>query len=480
MEHLDVVIVGAGLSGIGAGYHIGARTPGKRYAILEGRATSGGTWDLFRYPGLRSDSDMFTLGYAFRPWTGGNAITDGASILAYVRETAREHGIDEHIRYDHRVRAATWSTKDARWTLDVQVGGETRRLSCSFLYLCSGYYDYDKGHTPDLPGRDAFSGTVIHPQHWPADLDYTDKRIVVLGSGATAVTLVPALAEKAAHVTMLQRSPSYVLTLPARDTLADRIRALLPATLAYKIVRAKNVLLSQLFYQLSRRAPALAKKVLRAGAVRALPVGYDVDRHFAPRYDPWDQRLCIVPDGDLFRAISSGRASVVTDEIRTLVRGGIELASGEHLAADILVTATGLSLLAFGGIELDVDGAALDLARTYAYKGVMLGNVPNLAFCVGYTNASWTLRADLSSSFVAAVLAYMDARGRTKCVPEVDASSMTPQPILDLTSGYVRRGVDRFPKQGTEAPWTVRQNYVLDLLDSKLGEIEDGTLRFSD
>ncbi len=480
MEHLDVIIVGAGLSGIGAAYHIGSRCPDKRYAILEGRKTSGGTWDLFRYPGLRSDSDMFTLGYAFRPWTGEKAIADGASILSYVRDTAREHGIDQHIRYEHRVLRAAWSTTYARWTLDVQVRGETTRLSCSFLYLCSGYYDYERGHTPELPGRDAFSGRVIHPQHWPDDLDVTGKRVVVLGSGATAVTLVPALAAQAAHVTMLQRSPTYVMALPARDAVADRVRALFPASFAHKLVRAKNVLVAQLFYQLSRRAPAIAKRLIRAGVVSALPGGYDVDTHFSPRYDPWDQRVCFVPDGDLFRAISSGRASVVTDRVRTLVPDGIVLESGALLPADILVTATGLELLALGGVELAVDGAAVDLPSTYTYKGVMLGNVPNLAFCVGYTNASWTLRADLSSGFVASVLAYMQSHGRTRCVPELDARSMTPKPILDLTSGYVRRSVDRFPKQGSDAPWTLRQNYVLDLLGMKLGEIEDGTLRFSD
>ena len=479
MEHIDVVIVGAGLSGIGAAYHLQTRCPGKRYAILEGRKASGGTWDLFRYPGLRSDSDMFTLGYTFRPWKEANAIADGASILKYVRDTAREHGIDEHIRYEHRVLSASWSTERARWTLDVTVGGERQQLSCAFLYVCSGYYDYDEGHTPDLPGLEDFAGQVIHPQHWPEGLDYAGKRVVVLGSGATAVTLVPELAEQAAHVTMLQRSPTYVVTLPSKDRVADRLRALLPASLAHTIVRAKNVLAAQLFFQLSRRAPSLAKKIIRAGVVSALPAGYDVDKHFAPRYDPWDQRVCFVPDADLFRSISSGRASIVTDRVRTLVRDGIVLESGEMLAAEILVTATGLRLLAFGGIAITVDDVAVDLSKTYAYKGVMLGNVPNLAFCVGYTNASWTLRADLSSAYVAALIGHMDRRHARQVTPEVDAASMSPQPILDLTSGYVSRGVERFPKQGAGAPWTLRQNYVLDMLAMKLGELEDGTLRFS-
>ncbi|MEO6954341.1 MAG: NAD(P)/FAD-dependent oxidoreductase [Polyangia bacterium] len=480
MEHLDVVIVGAGLSGIGAAVHLQGRCPSKRYAILEGRKASGGTWDLFRYPGLRSDSDMFTLGYAFRPWQGEKAIADGPSILAYVRDTAREHRVEEHIRYEHRVLSASWSSTTARWTVEVRANDAEQELSCSFLYICSGYYDYDKGHTPELPGRERFAGQVIHPQHWPEDLDYAGKRIVVLGSGATAVTLVPTLAEKAAHVTMLQRSPTYVVTLPSKDRVADRVRSILPASLAHKLVRAKNVLVAQLFFQVSRRAPKLAKKMIRAGVVKELPAGYDVDRHFAPRYDPWDQRVCFVPDSDLFRAISAGRASIVTDRVRTLVEDGIELESGEKLPADILVTATGLELLALGGIALVVDGAEVDLAKTYTYKGVMLGNVPNLAFCVGYTNASWTLRADLSSGFVASLIAHMERRAFRQVRPAVDAGSMMPQPILDLSSGYVRRSVDRFPKQGTAAPWTLRQNYVLDMLAMKLGELEDGTLRFSE
>jgi monooxygenase len=481
VEHFDVLIVGAGLSGIGAGYHLQTALPGKRYAILEGRGDLGGTWDLFRYPGIRSDSDMFTLGYSFRPWKQAKAIADGPAIREYVCETAREFGIDRHIRYHQRVRAASWSSEDARWTVEVEVGenAEPARYTCDFLYLCSGYYKYESGYTPSFPGRDEFEGRLVHPQQWPEDLDYRGKRVVVIGSGATAVTLVPAMAADAAHVTMLQRSPTYIVSLPAEDPIANAIRQILPERFANSVARWKNVTFGMLFYQLCRRRPELAKRMIRSGIARELPPDFDIDKHFGPHYDPWDQRLCLVPDADLFHALKSGRASVVTDRIRTFTKKGILLESGEELAADIIVTATGLELLSCGGIRLGVDGKAVDLGRTYIYKGLLLGNVPNFALCVGYTNASWTLRAELSSKYVCRLIEYMDRHGHRQCVPRPDESSLEPQPLLGLMSGYVHRAVEHLPKQGSKAPWKLRQNYVLDRLGMTFGAVNDETMEFS-
>jgi monooxygenase len=478
-EHLDVLIVGAGLSGVGAAWHLQERCPGKSYAILEARGDLGGTWDLFRYPGIRSDSDMHTLGYRFKPWTQAKTITDGSSILEYVRKTARDHGIDERIRFHHRVFSAEWSSAEARWTVEAERTdcGEKVQLTCDFLWTCSGYYRYDEGYTPEFEGVDRFGGPVVHPQHWPEDLDYSGKRVVVIGSGATAVTLVPAMAETAAHVTMLQRSPTYIASLPAHDRLAERLRRRLPDRVAYSIVRWKNVLIQSLFYQLSRRRPELIKRFIRRGVERSLPPGYDVDKHFKPRYNPWDQRMCLVPDGDLFSAISSGEASVLTDRIAGFNEDGIELESGEDLEADVIVTATGLNLLFLGGIQLSVDGEAVDVPKTMAYKGMMLSGVPNMAFTVGYTNASWTLKADLTSEYVCRLLGHMDTRGYKRCVPEVDLS-VTEQPLLDFTSGYVQRSLDHFPKQGSEEPWKLRQNYIIDLRTIRRGAIEDGAMRF--
>ncbi|WP_437923185.1 NAD(P)/FAD-dependent oxidoreductase [Sorangium sp. So ce291] len=481
IEHFDVLIIGAGLSGIAAGYHLQARCPGKRYAILEARSAIGGTWDLFRYPGIRSDSDMFTLGYSFRPWKEAKAIADGPSIREYVRDTAREYGIDRHIRFEHRVRSVAWSSEHARWTVEVDVGaGEERvRYSCSFLYICSGYYSYESGYTPSFPGREDFHGQVIHPQAWPQDLDYRGKRVVIIGSGATAVTLVPAMAADAAHVTMLQRSPSYIASLPAEDPIANAIREHLPERIAHRVARWKNVGISLLMYQLCQRAPGLARRMLRSGVARHLPPEFDIDTHFNPRYDPWDQRLCLVPDADLFRALKEGRASVVTDRIRTFTKDGILLESGKELQADIIVTATGLQLLLCGGIRISVDGDAVDASRTFIYKGLMLGGVPNFALCFGYTNASWTLRAELASTYVCRLLNHMDRHGYRQCVPRPDESILEARPLLGLTSGYVQRSMDHLPKQGSKAPWYFRQNYVLDLLAMKLGPVDDGTMVFS-
>ncbi|EYF08247.1 flavin-containing monooxygenase [Chondromyces apiculatus] len=486
LEHLDVLIVGAGLSGIGAACHLQAKSPGKTYAILEARDAIGGTWDLFRYPGIRSDSDMYTLGYTFRPWEEAKAIADGPSIRSYIRETARDHGVDEKVRFGHRVGRADWSSADARWTVEVTRtgadagpdGGETLRLTCSFLFMCSGYYRYDEGYSPRFEGSERFRGQVVHPQHWPEDLDYAGKRVVVIGSGATAVTLVPAMAERAAHVTMLQRSPTYIFSLPSRDALADKLRGALPAKVAYPIVRWKNVLLSTLTYQLSRRSPGTMKSLIRKGLQRALPPDYDIDTHFKPTYDPWDQRLCIVPDGDLFEAVKSGKASVATGKIETFTETGIKLASGEELAADIIITATGLNLLVFGGLTLSVDGRPIDYPKTVSYKGTMLCGVPNFAYTLGYTNASWTLKADLVSGYVCRLLNYMDAHGYQQCTPLAPDPSVPTGAFLDLQSGYVQRSLDALPKQGAVAPWRLHQNYARDVLLFKYGPIDE-SMEFS-
>jgi monooxygenase len=478
-EHVDVLIVGAGLSGIGAAHHIQTSFPAKTYTILEARDAIGGTWDLFRYPGVRSDSDMHTLGYRFRPWAKARAIADGPSILSYVRDTAAEAGIDKHIRFNHRVTRAAWSSADARWTVQAAHGTGTTSITCGFLLMCSGYYRYDEGHMPPLPGIGEFRGRVVHPQHWPTDLDYAGKRVVVIGSGATAVTLVPAMAETAAHVTMLQRSPTYVLTLPAEDPIASRLRALLGTRRAYAITRWKNVLTATLIYQLSRRHPQMIRNWIRKLTISQLPAGYDVDTHFNPAYNPWDQRLCLVPDGDLFKAIRDQRASVVTDRIATFTARGLVLESGAELVADIVVTATGLQLLPLGGTQLVVDDRAIRLPETMAYKGMMLSGVPNFAFTIGYTNASWTLKADLVSEFVCRLLAHMDSRGYGTCVPVNDDPSVTGQPLLDFSAGYVLRSIDQFPRAGSRAPWRLGMSYVHDVVTLRHGKISDGAMRFS-
>ncbi|MEU4474555.1 NAD(P)/FAD-dependent oxidoreductase [Micromonospora sp. NPDC023888] len=479
-EHVDVLIIGAGLSGIGAACHLRRDCPDKTYAVLEARDAVGGTWDLFRYPGIRSDSDMFTLGYSFKPWTDPKAIADGATIREYVRETAREYDVQRHIRFRHRVVRADWDSGTARWTVHAQRTdtAESVVLTCSFLFACTGYYRYDEGYTPALPGVDAYAGRLAHPQHWPDDLDHTGRRVVVIGSGATAVTLVPAMAQRAAHVTMLQRSPTYVLALPSRDRLADALRRWLPATAAYPVVRWKNVLLSTVTFQLSRRAPGLVKRSLRRAATGRLPAGYDVDRHFSPRYDPWDQRLCVAPDGDLFTAVREGRASVVTDTIDTFTARGVRLTSGAEVPADIVVTATGLNLLALGGLTVRVDGTEVDLASTVAYKGMMVSGVPNFALTLGYTNASWTLKADLVAGYVCRLLRHLDRTGQQVVTPLPPADDGRV-PLIDLRSSYVLRSVGALPRQGVRAPWRLHQNYARDVLLMRYGRLTDEGVRFS-
>jgi monooxygenase len=464
-EHVDVLILGAGLSGIGAACHLQERCPQKTFAILEAREAIGGTWDLFRYPGIRSDSDMFTLGYSFRPWLAEKSIADGGSILDYIRETARDHGIESHIRFGRRAVSAEWSSEQARWTVQVQRAGaaEATRLTCDFLYACTGYYRYDEGYTPDYQGLERFGGRFVHPQHWPEELDCEGKRVVVIGSGATAMTLVPALANEGAQVTMLQRSPSYVISLPARDPIADQLRRHLPPRIAYAIVRWKNVLLTMLSFNLCRRAPRLMRRVLQRFVQRQLPRDFDVDTHFKPRYSPWDQRLCLVPDGDLFQAINDGGASVVTGKIETFTERGVQLEGGDELNADVIVTATGLNLQMLGGMQLSIDGEPIELADTVAYKGMMLCGVPNMALTLGYTNASWTLKADLVARYVCRTLNHMDAEGAAICIPQAPDASLPTDPILDLKSGYVTRSLDALPRQGSSAPWRLHQNYVRDV-----------------
>jgi monooxygenase len=481
LEHLDVLVVGAGLSGIGAGCHLQTKCPDRSYAILEARDRLGGTWDLFRYPGVRSDSDMHTLGYSFRPWDEAKAIAEGPAILSYVQDTAARYGVLDKIRANHRVAAAEWSSEQTRWTVTVERidTGETIRLTCTFLLTCSGYYRYDQGYTPDFAGTERFPGPIIHPQQWPEDLEYAGKRVVVIGSGATAVTIVPAMAQTAAHVTMLQRSPSYIVTLPAEDPLAKLARRLLPPMAAYQVVRWKNVGLMILSYQLSRRWPRLMKSVIRKGVQRRLPRGYDVDTHFRPNYNPWDQRLCVVPDGDLFTAIRQGQASVVTDEIETFTERGLRLRGGQELEADVVVTATGLQLQALGGVSLSVDGREVELSDTLVYKGMMLSGVPNLALAIGYTNASWTLKADLTCEYVCRLLNHMRKHGYDACVPVDEDPGVLREPMFNLASGYVLRSVEDFPSQGSKRPWRMHQNYALDVLDFRRGAVEDGVMRFS-
>jgi monooxygenase len=462
--HVDVLIVGAGLSGIGAACHLRTEAPGTTYAIVEARGSSGGTWDLFRFPGVRSDSDMFTLGYPFRPWNQDRAIVGGGEILSYLRDTAAAYGVDREIRYHSRVVRADWSGEQARWTVTVEnsLTAARSQWTCGFLYLCSGYYRYDQGYTPAWPGREEFAGAVVHPQDWPAGLEVAGRRVVVIGSGATAVTLVPALAEAGAEVTMLQRSPSYVLALPAHDPIAAVLRRVLPERRAYAAVRWKNARIATAIYHLCQAYPARARAVLRRGVLKRLPAGFDVDKHFNPAYEPWDQRMCLVPDDDFFRAIRSGRAGVVTDHIEAFTPGGLRLRSGAQLDADVIVTATGLNLLPLGGIDLTVDGEPVRVREHVAYKGMMLEGVPNMAFAIGYTNASWTLKVDLVSAYVTRLLRFMADRGYAVITPRLPSEPMATSSFINMTSGYFERSRDSLPLQGDRAPWRLQQHYFRD------------------
>jgi cation diffusion facilitator CzcD-associated flavoprotein CzcO len=476
-EHFDVVVVGAGISGIGAGYHLQANSPDRSYVILEGRERLGGTWDLFRYPGIRSDSDMYTLGFSFRPWTDAKAIADGPAILRYLDDTAREHGVDRHIRYRHRVKSAAWSSEDALWTVVAEREEGEVTFTCGFLFMATGYYNYTRGYTPDFPGVADFAGRIVHPQFWTDDVAYAGKRIVVIGSGATAVTLVPELARQAAHVTMLQRSPTYIVARPSEDKIANWLRSKLPAKAAYGLTRWKNVLLQQYFYRVARKRPEKAKQAIIDMVRDELGPDYDVGTHFTPSYNPWDQRLCLVPDADLFASIREGKASVVTDTIDRFTRSGIRLASGGELEADLIVTATGLEIQLLSGMPVTVDGKLFEPAKHMTYKGMMFSDVPNFAISFGYTNASWTLKADLTANYMTRLLNAMRKRGVRQVTPRLK-EPVEEMPFLDFTSGYVQRAAAHLPRQGTRKPWRVHQNYTLDVMALKFGGI-DQEMEFS-
>jgi monooxygenase len=476
-EHVDVLIIGAGLSGIGAAAHLTRELPGTSYVVLEARAASGGTWDLFRYPGIRSDSDMYTMGYRFKPWLDQESLAPGQRILDYVRETAAEYDVERHIRYDHRVTSASWSSDDARWTVEAEHDGEPVTFTAGFVWSCRGYYDYEHGHEPEFAGAADFAGPIVHPQHWPDELEWAGKRVVVIGSGATAVTLVPTLARDAAHVTMLQRSPSYVMSLARRDPIALRIRRWLPAGAAHRLVRWKNIATTAAFYRLSRARPALVRRLIRKQNLAQLPEGYDVDTHFAPAYDPWDQRVCFVPDGDLFKAVRRGTAEVVTSTIERFDETGVVLTGGRHLDADLIITATGLRLSPFGGITLVVDGTTVDPAEEMTYRALMLTGVPNFVFTVGYTNASWTLKVDLVAEFCCRLLAHLSEHGYRSVVPVRDPS-VPALAFMDFTSGYVLRALDQLPRQGDREPWRLRQSYLHDRRTIRNASLDDGVLAF--
>jgi monooxygenase len=478
-EHLDVVIVGAGIAGVSAAWHLQERCPSKSYAVLEKRATVGGTWDLFRYPGIRSDSDMHTLGFRFQPWTNDQSIADGNLILDYVKSTATTYGIDKHIRFDQQVTGADWSSTERRWTVRVRTGGAEHTISCSFLFLCTGYYNYEQGYAPEFAGADNFKGPIIHPQHWPEDLDYAGKNVVVIGSGATAVTLIPALSDSGAkHVVMLQRSPTYIVSQPDHDFLVRRL-TWLPAEKSYAVIRWRNVALQSSLYRLCQRYPKLMRKVLTRLVKGQLPRGYDVEKHFGPSYNPWDQRLCVVPNGNLFRTIRDGKTEVVTDTIERFTATGVELTSGRELPADIIITATGLNLQLFGGAAVTFDGQPVDFPTKMAYKGMMLSGLPNVVYTVGYTNASWTLKADLVSEFVCRLLNYMDANGFDTVVPEHPGSAVDERPFMEFSPGYVARAIDELPKQGSRTPWRLNQSYVRDVRLIRRGKVADEGLRFA-
>lgn len=481
VEHVDVLIVGAGISGICTAYYLQTRCPHKTFALLEGREAIGGTWDLFQYPGVRSDSDMHTLGYSFRPWQDAKIIADGPSILQYVRETASAFGIDRQIRFNHRVRRASWSSPEARWTVEAVRGPDQEVVSftCNFLCMCTGYYDYDQGYTPTWPGVEQFTGQVIHPQQWPRDLDYTGKQVLVIGSGATAVTLVPAMAEQAAHVTMLQRSPTYIVARPSSVAGTRGIRQFLPRRLASHLARWQSILFGIYFYNLTRRRPEATKQALLHLVRQQLGEEYDIATHFAPAYNPWDQRLCLAPDGDFFAAIRAGKVSIVTDLIETFTERGIKLRSGDELVADIIVTATGLTMRIMSGVQLVVDGMPVDLARTFIYKGTMYHDIPNLASAFGYVNASWTLKCELIAQYVCRLLNYMDRHAYTQCTPRLRDTPDAAEPMMGLTSGYMQRARDTLPRQSSRNPWKMHQNYLRDVMGLRFSAVSDGTMEFT-
>lgn len=476
-SHFDVIIIGAGLSGIGTACRLQIADPGRTYAILEARSTLGGTWDLFRFPGVRSDSDMETLGFPFRPWRGASSLATGEEIRAYLADTASAVGIDKHIRYGHQVVAADWSRDRASWTVRVAEGRDEHELSCDFLVASTGYFDYEQAHAPDWPRQETFDGTIVHPQFWPEGLDHAGRRIIVIGSGATAVTLVPALADKAAHVTMLQRSPSYVVAWPRYDRFGRRVRRLLPGRAADWLIRSKNISFNSLAYAFARRRPDTTRRIIRAGVRRQLGSGYEVDRHFRPRYAPWDQRLCLAADGDLFAVLRSGKASIVTDEISHFTPDGLVLASGEMLAADLIVTATGLSMKLFGGVRLKVDGQAVDVAERLIYRGMMIEGVPNFAFSFGYTTTSWTLKSDLTARFVVRLLRRIPRAGRMIVTPRPAAPEVPREPFLAVETGYVRRAIHLLPRRGP-APWLAAANYLMDVRAMLGRRLDDGVLQF--
>jgi cation diffusion facilitator CzcD-associated flavoprotein CzcO len=480
-EHVEVLIVGAGISGVAAACHLTRDLPSRTYHLLERREGLGGTWDLFRFPGVRSDSDIHTFGFNFRPWSGTRVLADGASIRNYVSSTAAEYGVPRHISFGRTVVRASWSSAETRWRVEAvdEASGATEVWTCAFLIMCTGYYDYDHGYRPEFAGENDFAGTIVHPQHWPADLDYRGKRVVVIGSGATAVTLVPAMAEDAAHVTMLQRSPSYIVSVPARDKISEGLRRVLPESIVYRLIRTRNIAIQRAIYAFAQRRPALARKLLTADARRRL--GDDADlSHFTPRYDPWDQRLCIVPDGDLFAAVRAGRAEIVTDTIGTFTPDGIRLTSGAELPADLIVAATGLQVLTMGGAEIVVDGTRIAINRLLTYKGVLVEDVPNAAAVFGYTNASWTLKADLACEYVVRLLKHMDEHGYAQVVARAAADERSDRSVWSsLKSGYVRRGDDQLPRQGKRTPWVVRNNYLRDAPMLRRSAIDDGILQFS-
>ncbi len=479
-SHVDVLIIGAGISGIGAACHIKQHCKGKTIQILERRNAIGGTWDLFRYPGIRSDSDMYTLGYSFKPWKGEKVLANGQEIREYVTEAAKDFQVTKDIQFGIKVTGAQWDSEAAQWTVQavVEQTGETKVFTSRFLLGCTGYYNYDKGYLPEFKGIEQFKGKVVHPQHWPENLDYTGKKVVVIGSGATAITLVPAMADKAAHVTMLQRSPTYIASIPSVDPVSVMLKKFMPNSWVYSIGRARNIALQRLIFKLSKERPNAIKRLLLGATKARMGKNFDM-KHFTPSYNPWDQRLCVVPDGDLFKALKKGEASIVTEHIDTFEAKGIRLKNGELLEADIVITATGLDLQILGGVGVEVDGRPIEIGDVLSYKGVMMSNIPNFAMVFGYTNASWTLKADLASEFVCRVINHMDQKGYATVVPDATGVSADGAPMFDLDAGYMKRAADRLPKQGPKAPWTIDNNYLADRPRLRKGEIEDGVLKFT-